>query len=305
MNVMEFKSVSLSNDTAKEIVLRTPTGLKAEVTAISMLHDVIKELVVLKPNWRFVGTDYSRGHIDDAVVRIAVCAFDVMEDGELLGKIYREWARNGYKIKVANHRIAQGRQRGGAYTTDDPKKAIVRIKRTFGRKNVDERITEAANAASDYVHQAISNHGYTHRNTYGPVTKAAQEFVLGEGFPLFMQFVRERMSPAEGQKIIDLNDKATNIKLEMRVLEDIRDRLNTKKSALLVRDMGQYIVRVGDNVQLYDDNTLPVEMRGKLGLLKLVEKEHFIDSAGCRVSEDVFVVVLDEEASPNNVNQGE
>jgi hypothetical protein len=69
--------------------------------------------------------------------------------------------------------------------------------------------------------------------------------------------------------------------------------------------MGQYIVRVGDNVQLYDDNTLPVEMRGKLGLLKLVEKEHFIDSAGCRVSEDVFVVVLDEEASPNNVNQGE
>ncbi len=305
MNVMEFKSVSLSNDTAKEIALRTPTGLKAEVTAISMLHDVIKELVVLKPNWRFVGTDYNRGQMDDAVVKIAVCAFEVMEDGELLGKIYRDWARNGYKIKVANHRIAQGRQRGGAYTTDDPKKAIVRIKRTFGRKDVNERITEAARAADDYVQQAISNHNYTHRNTYGPVTKAAQEFVLGEGFPLFMQFVRERMSPAEGQKIIDLNDKATNIKLEMRVLEDIRDRLNTKKSALLVRDMGQYIVRVGDNVQLYDDNTLPVEMRGKLGLLKLVEKEHFIDSAGCRVSEDVFVVVLDEEASPNNVNQGE
>jgi hypothetical protein len=305
MNVMEFKSVSLSNDTAKEIVLRTPTGLKAEVTAISMLHDVIKELVVLKPNWRFVGTDYNRGHIDDAVVRIAVCAFDVMEDGELLGKIYREYARNGYKIKVANHRIAQGRQRGGAYTTDDPKKAIVRIKRTFGRKDVNERITEAAKAADDYVQQAISNHNYTHRSTYGPVTKAAQEFVLGEGFPLFMQFVRERMSPAEGQKIIDLNDKATSVKLEMRILEGIRDKLNTKKSALLVRDMGQYIVRVGDNVQLYDDNTLPVEMRGKLGLLKLVEKEHFIDSAGCRVSEDVFVVVLDEEASPNNVNQGE
>jgi hypothetical protein len=305
MDVMQFKSVSLSDDTAKEIALRTPTGLKAEVTATSLLHNVIKELVVLKPNWRFVGTDYSRGHIDDAVVRIAVCAFDVMEDGEFLGKIYREYARNGYKIKVENHRIAQKRQRGGAYTTDDPKKAIVRIKRTFGRKDVDERVTEAANAASDYVGQAISNHSFTYRNAYNPLTRAATDYAMGEGFPLFMQFVRERMPPAEGQKIIDLNDKAASIKLEMKILEGIRDRLGTKRAALLIRDMGQYIVRVGDNVQLYDDNTLPVEMRGKLGLLKLVEKEHFIDSAGCRVSEDVFVVVLDEEASPNNVNQGE
>lgn len=305
MNVMQFKNVVLNDETERSLPKRVAPGNKAEVVVDKLLQAVVKELVVLKPNWKFVGTHCNHIREYEGTTTFSLTHFTIMEDGETLGELGRTYHGSSYKIKVNNHRIAEKRQRGGGYKTEDPKKAIVRIKRTFGRKDTTERLADAAGEALNYVNEAIRNHAYTHRNVHAPVSKAAMDFVMGEGFPLFMQFVHERMPPHESKNIIEATTKADNLKLEMQILEDIRSRLDTKKSALLVRDMGQYIVRVGDNVQLYDDNTLPTEMRGRLGMLKLVDKEHFIENAGCRVSEDVFVVVLDEEASPNNVNQGE
>jgi hypothetical protein len=63
----------------------------------------------------------------------------------------------------------------------------------------------------------------------------------------------------------------------------------------VVKDGGKYLVKVGDDVQLYDDNSLPEIMRGRLGMLKLVEAEYFIEGVGCRVNDEVFVVLMDEE----------
>jgi hypothetical protein len=54
------------------------------------------------------------------------------------------------------------------------------------------------------------------------------------------------------------------------------------------------MVKIGQDVQIYDDNTLPESMRGKLGMLKLVEAEHFISSVGCRINDEIFVVLTEE-----------
>jgi hypothetical protein len=47
-------------------------------------------------------------------------------------------------------------------------------------------------------------------------------------------------------------------------------------------------------VDLFDDNTLPDWMRGKLGMLKLVQPEQFISNAGCRVNDETFVLMVEE-----------
>ena len=56
----------------------------------------------------------------------------------------------------------------------------------------------------------------------------------------------------------------------------------------------EYIVQTLDNVQLYDDTTLPEHLKAKLGMLKLVEEEQVVTGIGCRVSVDAFVVALDD-----------
>ena len=52
---------------------------------------------------------------------------------------------------------------------------------------------------------------------------------------------------------------------------------------------------------MYEDATLPVDIRMKLGMLKLVEDEEFITEVGCRVSSEIFVL----QADLTNVSQGE
>jgi len=40
---------------------------------------------------------------------------------------------------------------------------------------------------------------------------------------------------------------------------------------------------------------LPESMRGKLGMLKLVDSGFFLSDVGCRVNDEVYVVKVDEE----------
>jgi hypothetical protein len=73
------------------------------------------------------------------------------------------------------------------------------------------------------------------------------------------------------------------------------------KTALVVKDTGKYLVKIGDNVELYDDNTLPVDMRMKLGMLKLVNDEQYITDIGCKVTSEIFVLLVD---NLTNVSEG-
>jgi len=65
-------------------------------------------------------------------------------------------------------------------------------------------------------------------------------------------------------------------------------------------DEGKYLVKTDDNVQLYDDTTLPVKFREKLGLLKLVNEKQFVTDVGCRVSKEIYVLKLDKQTEGEN-----
>jgi hypothetical protein len=81
----------------------------------------------------------------------------------------------------------------------------------------------------------------------------------------------------------------------------VQEEFTKSKTALVVKDLGKYLVKIGDNVELYDDNTLPVDMRMKLGMLKLVNDEQYITDIGCKVSSEIFVLLVDDLT---NVSEG-
>jgi hypothetical protein len=86
-------------------------------------------------------------------------------------------------------------------------------------------------------------------------------------------------------------------KVDMQTIEEAQKAFDSKyKHALIVLADGKYIVKVLDNVQLYDDTTLPHDLRGKLGMLKLVEAEQMVTGIGCRVSDEIFVVLHESNA---------
>jgi hypothetical protein len=117
-----------------------------------------------------------------------------------------------------------------------------------------------------------------------------------KGMPMFLEFIDKEALLDTRQKITTSMEKLAVINTEMKTIERVQTDFNDSKTALVVKDSGKYLVRIADRVDLYDDNTLPVDMRMKMGMLKLVEDEQYISDVGCKVTSEIFVLLVDKEA---------
>jgi len=251
---------------------------------------VVYRLATLNPLWTFRVTDVATSYQS---VRTAL-GFEVLEQGEKLGTIIRTYRGGNHVIGICNDRIAKGRSRGDTYHTEDAEKAILKAKKMFFRLKPDERIGKAAKDAHDVMHSQMWNRERSKSQEEQTIRKAALEYFSGPGLAHFLEYIGTQ-PPSVSAPIFKAVDKVEELRGEMLTIETIRQRFAKEETALVIKDSGKYLVKVRDNVQLYDDNTLPHEMRSKLGMLKLVEAETFLSNVGCRVNDEVFILVLDEQ----------
>lgn len=256
----------------------------------SVISQVVYRLATLNPLWTFRVRDINTTFDG---TKIAV-GFEVFEQGERLGMIARTYRNGGHVIGVSNDRIAKGRSRGDTYHTADAEKAILKAKKLFYRLKPDERIAQASKDATDAMSSQLWNRERIKAQEDSTVRKAAIDYINGPGFAHFLEYINTQ-PPSVSTPIFKAVEKAEEVRGEMLTIETIRQRFAKEETALVIKDSGKYLVKVRDNVQLYDDNTLPHEMRSKLGMLKLVEAETFLSNVGCRVNDEVFVLVLDEQ----------
>lgn len=286
MNTLELSNVEISDKLKEAAAAHGRT-----ITFVDKLIDpVIQRLATLNPLWRFVATDVT--YSSDNQLRVT--AFSVVEHGEELGTIERYYHGREYVIHVCNERIGKDRVRRGGYKTADADKAILKAKKMFYKLKPTERIENAVKAANAVIatqKRRKDNAKYDHERT---VRDAATKFILGTGFSLFLEHI-ETWAEIDRNRITKATNEMERISTEMLTIEKVKQHFENRTAAVVVKDGGKYLVKVGDDVQLYDDNSLPETMRGKLGMLKLVDAEYFIENVGCRVNDEVFVVLMDEE----------
>ena len=256
------------------------------------INQVVYRLATLNPLWTFRVRDISTNFQG---VKSAM-GFDVFEQGEKLGEIVRSYRGGTNVIGISNDRISKARSRGDTYHTEDAEKAILKAKKMFYRLKPDERITQATKSAHDAINSQMWNRERAKAQEEQTIRKAAMEYFSGPGLAHFLEYIGTQ-PPSISTPILKAVEKTEEVRGEMLTIETIRQRFEKEEVALVIKDSGKYLVKVRDNVQLYDDNTLPHEMRSKLGMLKLVEAETFLSNVGCRVNDEVFILVLDE---PNN-----
>jgi dihydroxyacetone kinase DhaKLM complex PTS-EIIA-like component DhaM len=183
--------------------------------------------------------------------------------------------------------------RRGGYKTEDSDKAILKAKKMFFRLKPTERIEQAMKAASGVIDQQERRKNREKHDHASTVQVAAHRFIMGTGFSLFLEHIKT-MTESEQNKINKARTEHERIGAEMLTIEKVKSQFENGKTALVIKDDGKYLVKIGDAIQLYDDNTLPNDMRGKLGMLKLVEAEAFVSNTGCRINDEVFVLVVEE-----------
>ena len=288
MNTLELSNIELSTKVQKAI-----NDSSRELKSVDKLVDpVVQRLAVLNPLWRFVGESVTYDNSTEPQ-SLKITEFQVMEAGEVLGTISKEYHGRNYVIQISNERISKDRTRRGGYRTVDADKAILKAKKMFFKLKPNERVEKAMKDASGVIQQQArrkEREKYAAENT---VREAAIKYIMGTGFHLFLEHTKT-MAEEERSKIEIAMREQVRLNDEMMTIEKIKSQFTDGKTALVIKDGGKYLVKIGDKIDLFDDNTLPDDMRGKLGMLKLVEAEQFISDTGCRINDEVFVLVVEE-----------
>jgi hypothetical protein len=294
MNTLSLSNVVVGEDLQKSM---DKEGLKLS-GVYAMLDPVISRLASLNPLWTFV-INSSTHSIGSS--RVA-SGFMVKLDGEELGSIGLSYmGQRGKVIAICNDRIGKGRQRSDSYRTVDADKAILMAKKMFGKMNPSERISKAKDAAERVVSRAHWNKERERTQHQANVKNEMLVWAETKGHAMFLEYLKAEAIPSLRHKVTVSMEKVELLDTEMKTIEKVQEDFSNNKTALIVKDLGKYLVKIGDNVELYDDNTLPLDMRMKMGMLKLVEDEQYLTEVGCKVTSEIFVLLVDELT---NVSEG-
>ena len=293
MNTLSLSNIVVGEDLQKSL---DKEGLKLS-GVYSMLDPVISRLASLNPLWTFV-INNSGMHMGSA--RVAA-GFIVKLDGEELGSIGLSYmGQRGKVIAISNDRIGRGRQRSDSYRTVDADKAILMAKKMFSKMNPNERIQKAKDAAERVVSRASWNKERDRTQHQGNIKNEMLVWAETKGNAMFLEYLKTEAIPSLRHKVTTSMEKVALLDTEMKTIEKVQEDFSNSKTALVVKDTGKYLVKIGDKVDLYDDNTLPLDMRMKMGMLKLVEDEQYLTDVGCKVSSEIFVLLVDL----TNVSEG-
>jgi hypothetical protein len=291
MNTLELSNVELSANLEADLITRKNRGDTYEVVVHRVIEPVIQRLATLNPLWRFVATDWS--YLYGGEKKLGLASFSVLEHGEEIGRISRERKGNNDVIYISNDRIAKTKQRSGGYSTVDADKAVLKAKKMFFKLKLNERIEKALGDAGRVIFNQKRLKERERHTAEGTVRAAAMDYIMGTGLHLFIEYLKTCTASERNrlEKAMSENERLTD---EMMTIETAKSAFDAGKTALVIKDGGKYVVKIGDKVDLFDDNTLPDWMRGKLGMLKLVQAEAFISDTGCRVNDETFVLIVEE-----------
>jgi hypothetical protein len=279
LSMLALDNVVLCNELVAENHKHGVTVSKADLKVPRAKFDeLFVKLAAIRPLWKFQIYDltYDRKTIEG--VRI-LC------QGEELGVLKWGWFRNEYGFMVANERIGAAKQRRSTYCTHDVAKALAAIKKYFAPKNINERFAKAQEAASNLLTRQMRDKDYKARQLHAPLRDLS--FVFANNVrEQFVEFLKRANKP---NLLPEYEQRAA----EMLTIEQAKKAFDNQECAVVLRVDGQYIVKVRDKVDIFDDTTLPECMRGKLGMLKLVEDDNVVSDVGCKVDPECFILLLD------------
>ena len=251
-----------------------------------MMQELLDKVVVSNPMWRFSVIDASTFGIRDSVT---VNCVQVCCDGELIGQITASVRADKAGVALRNHRILIGRQTRSDLFTSDVNKALNVVKKFFVQDGVADKVEKFKALAERKLGRAQAAKRTQTQTATHEVSQLAYEYVrkvVPEQFVAHMQTVNNMQGLRALRVLVE-------VEVEMATVQGVYDAAAKGRTALIIVDGKKYIVKTGDNVQLYDDNTLPEELRGKLGMLKLVEEDQVVTGIGMRVSVEAFTVVTE------------
>jgi hypothetical protein len=262
-------------------------GIKRQSMIDPFLKDLIEQLALKYPQWTFVEASVTSMAVDKVY---HAHRFDIKDKRETLGTIDKDYANNGYRYRIDNHRIQGMRERGCGMKTIHLNKALKHVDKFFGKKNVVEKITEARRNVDNVLSQVDNEKAWRLRGTWGSIESEARAFVV-DNYQAFMDSVVNKSNVAKQLEVLP-----TQV-AEYNATQHLINMLKNDNAFTVFIDGVNYSVQKGkDPLEIKQSDELPDFIRRAVGLLKLVEDNQVISGVGLRVNESTFLVL------PNNVS---
>ena len=250
------------------------------------LKPLVEALALKYPQWTFESLYSTTNHSDKTE---EAGRFKIIDKREELGVISKEWARNGYRFQVDNHRINNMRERGSGMKTIHLDKAIKHVGKFFSKKNVSEKLNEARHLAEQGLGNVASSKNWKLREVWNndEASEALQKYLLSV-FP-------DALTMLDPKLINKLEDFPTRITEKLEVDSMVKELRLGNMHLVLLDGMDYAIQKGNDAPTIKASEQLPDYMRRAIGLLKLVEDNQVINGVGYRANANTFMVINKEE----------
>lgn len=252
------------------------------------IQPFIDALAVKYPHWEFVATGVRyTGDNNEEAKSIRFSVYNDANPREQVGEIKGDYKYNndGKRLPsyiVYNQRLAHDRERGHRLETTKLSVAMKAVHKYFNPPPVTALLEQVMTRGVGQFNHAVAHKERLARNTEYSLQASKEEFIK-----------------ANWDKYLDsLADTLLNVAHKYKEEFDEYLRLfniqrNNYALAVVIQN-DKYVVSCNDKIITYDVNTIPIDLRAQLGLLKLIEEGEVLEDVGVR-TKDGFLVFLPKD----------
>lgn len=243
------------------------------------------------PQWQIKARRFNYNGAFATATELQVYEFGVFEKRELLGVLGLTWYNRERAFFIENHRISNQRERGYGTKTKDLKKAIRHVVKNFSPKVADEKIADAREKSYSTIRQLNSAKASDFRNCWANLMTFIVPYVLNNWEKISTTCVTPDGSlHKDASRLLDTYR-------ESQIANEIAE-VPLGKQTVVMTEGSDYILSTAGATTILSSEQLPHHIRFGLGMLKLVEPRVMMKGIGCKVDDNIFVIVSPE---PNNV----
>ena len=246
------------------------------------LWELIYKLALHHPEWQFVGED---SWFDSSKGAFVVKRFRIYEGPDVLGSVCIDTWRDT-KFEIRNQRIHQAMAKRNHKSTKDVGKAVKIVEEFFKSKTLTERVSEARNAVSGAVSNQLWAATREFNNVMEKLAPALVTYVT-LNLPTLRPILESYGAPSSAlDMLIDKNEPR-------KVMESMnRARHNRTGTVVMLHGDKYVLMRDADpEPEIVAASQLTDDMRGKLGVLKIVDDNAAIESIGMRINATTFYLL--------------
>ena len=243
------------------------------------------------PQWQLKARRFNYNGAFATATELQVYEFGVFEKRELLGVLGLTWYNRERAFFIENHRISNQRERGYGTKTKDLKKAIRHVVKNFSPKVADEKIADARDKSLSTIRQLNAQKTSDFRGCWQNLMAFIVPYVLNNWEEIAKTCVNADGSvPKDAHKLLDTYREH---QIAMEIAE-----VPLGKQTIVMTEGSDYILSTAGAITILSSEQLPHHIRLGLGMLKLVEPRVMMKGIGCKVDDNIFVIV---PPAPNNV----